>query len=61
AKINLDQALERSIPALGNAESWGRMESSQVESFLRWLRAHQLESSSLQVSDCIALDLMAQV
>ena len=60
AKIDLIKALEASIPALGNAETWGRMESSQIEAFLSWLRIHQLESSSLQVSNFIELNLMDQ-
>ncbi len=55
--LDLQEALERSLPALGDADSWGKMELTNLESFLNWLRLHKLEHSRIQPHELLAQNL----
>ena len=47
--IELSLALERSMEAFGDADTWGKMDSEVVEKFLLWLRENGLEEATLSV------------
>lgn len=49
--IDLKMALEASIDAFGNEQTWGKMDRKQIKTFLHWLYEQQLESQQLTVEE----------
>ncbi|MEM1123985.1 MAG: ABC transporter substrate-binding protein [Bacteroidota bacterium] len=58
--IDLVAALAMSAPAIGDAATWGRMETENVQTFLGWLKEHGLEMAELGVGDLVLDVLLAQ-
>jgi ABC-type nitrate/sulfonate/bicarbonate transport system substrate-binding protein len=52
--FDLHRALEVSAPAFGEMNNWGRMDSTNVQTFLDWLRRRELDKSTLTPSDLVA-------
>lgn len=55
--IDLSAALTLSISALGDENTWGKMKTENVQTFLDWLRQRGLETADLHVSD-LMIDIL---
>ncbi|MGD1846101.1 MAG: ABC transporter substrate-binding protein [Salibacteraceae bacterium] len=56
--IDLDRALELSVPSFGNGLTWGGMQESTVAEFLNWIYKEGLETQPLQIQDLITNELL---
>jgi ABC-type nitrate/sulfonate/bicarbonate transport system substrate-binding protein len=53
-RIDLESCLALSAPAFGTSENWGQIDPVNLERFLDWLKAHDLEHQKLKAEDLIA-------
>lgn len=51
--IDLVKSITLSCDALGTKDNWGIMNTRKIDTFLNWLRDHDLEHSKIKASDII--------
>ena len=56
--IDLVQSQEYTNPFYGDATNWGIMEEDNVNNFLRWIKANELENTSLGYKDLVLPGLL---
>jgi ABC-type nitrate/sulfonate/bicarbonate transport system substrate-binding protein len=56
ALIDLNKALDVSLPCLGKGNDWGRINKDRIQTFLDWIREKELEPAQIKASE-IATDI----